>query len=110
VAGRLEVIWAALYQALQRLSMLAAWWPFLLLLLAAAWGDGWVRRRVRQSEFAYASPLAHAYALRSIVAVLIAIGLLLFLPLSLPAIGVPIVGTLLATLVGVIVGNAQKRF
>jgi hypothetical protein len=40
VAGRLEVIWAALYQALQRLAMLVARWPFLLLLLAAAWGDG----------------------------------------------------------------------
>jgi hypothetical protein len=58
------VIWAALYQALQRLAMLMAWWPFLLLLVAAAWGDGWVRRRIRQSGFAYASPLAHAYALR----------------------------------------------
>ena len=42
VAGRLEVIWAAFYQALQRLAMLVAWWPFLLLLIAAAWGDGWV--------------------------------------------------------------------
>jgi hypothetical protein len=30
------------------------------ILLAAAWGDGWVRRRIRQSGFAYASPLAHA--------------------------------------------------
>ncbi len=56
VAGRLEVIWAAFHQALQRLAMLAAWWPFLLLLLAAAWGDGWVRRRIRQAGFAYASP------------------------------------------------------
>jgi hypothetical protein len=48
VAGRLDVIWAALYQALQRLAVLMAWWPFLLLLVAAAWGDGWVRRRIRQ--------------------------------------------------------------
>ena len=39
VAGRLEVIWAALHQALQRLAMLVAWWPFLVLLFAAAWGD-----------------------------------------------------------------------
>jgi hypothetical protein len=109
VAARLEVIWAALFQALQRLAMLVAWLPFLLLLLAAAWGDGWVRRRIRQSGFAYASPLAHAYALRSIVAVLIAIGLLLFLPLPLPALGVPIVGSLVAIFVGVIVANAQKR-
>jgi hypothetical protein len=109
VAGRLEVIWAALYQALQRLAMITAWWPFLLLLLAAAWGDGWVRRRIRQSGFAYASPLAHAYALRGILVVFVLLGLVLFLPLPLPALGVPVVGALVAALVGVIVTSAQKR-
>ena len=108
VAGRLEVIWAALQQALQRLAMLVAWWPFLLLLLTAAWGDGWVRRRIRQSGFAYASPLAHAYALRGIVVVFVLLGLVLFLPLPVPAVGVPVVGALVAVLVGVIIANAQK--
>ncbi len=109
VAGRLEVIWAALHQALQRLAMLAAWWPFLVLLFAAAWGDGWVRRRIRQSGFAYASPLAHAYALRGIAVVVVLVGLVLFLPVPLPALGVPVVGALLATLVSVAVAHAQKR-
>jgi len=92
VAGRLEVIWAALHQALQRLAMLVAWWPLLVLLFAAAWGDGWVRRRIRQSGFAYASPLAHAYALRGIAVVIILLGLVLFLPVPLPALGVPASG------------------
>jgi hypothetical protein len=109
VAGRLTVIWAALYQALQRLAMLAAWWPFLLLLLAAAWGDGWARRRIRQSGFAYASPHAHAYALRGIAVMVMLAGLVVFLPLPLPALGVPVVGALLAALVGVAAANAQKR-
>jgi len=109
VAGRLEVIWAALYQALQRLAMLMAWWPLLLLLLAAAWGDGWVRRRIRQSGFAYASPLAHAYALRGIVVIAIVLGLVLFLPVPLPVLGVPIVAALIGLLVGATVANAQKR-
>jgi hypothetical protein len=109
----MEVIWAALHQALQRLAMLMAWWPFLLLLLATAWGDGWVRRRIRQAGFADASALAHAYALRGIVVVVVLSGLVLFLPLPLPlplpALGVPVVGSLVAVLVGMIVANAQKR-
>jgi len=109
VAGRLEVIWATLYQTLQRLAMLAAWWPFLLLLIAAAWGEGWVRRRIRQAGFAYASPLAHAYALRGIVVVVMLLGLVLFLPVPLPVLGVPVVGVLVAILLGVTVANAQKR-
>jgi len=109
VAGRLEVIWAAFHQALQRLAMLAAWWPFLLLLLAAAWGDGWVRRRIRQAGFAYASPLAHAYALRGIIGVVLLLGLVLFLPVPLPVLGVPVVTALIGLLVGAAVANAQKR-
>jgi hypothetical protein len=96
VAGRLDVIWAALYQALQCLAMLVVWWPFLLLLLAAAWGDGWMRRRIRQSGFSYASPIAHTYALRGIFVILMVLGLLLFLPLPLPALGAPLVGMLMA--------------
>jgi hypothetical protein len=109
VAGRLEVIWAALYQALQRLAMLVAWWPFLLLLIAASWGDGWVRRRIRQAGFAYASPLAHAYALRGIVIIVMLVGLVLFLPVPLPVLGVPVVAALIGLLVGAAVANAQKR-
>jgi hypothetical protein len=109
IAGRLEVIWAALYQALQRLAMLAAWWPFLLLLLVAAWGDGLVRRRIRQAGFAYASPLAHAYALRGIIGVVLLLGLVLLLPVPLPVLGVPVVAALIGLLVGVAVANAQKR-
>jgi hypothetical protein len=109
MAGRLEVIWAALYQALQRLAMLVAWWPFLLLLLAAAWGDGWVRRRIRQLGFAYASPLVHTYALRGILVLVMLMSLALFLPLPLPALGVPVVGAFTAALVAVLVANAQKR-
>jgi hypothetical protein len=109
VRGRLEVIWAAVRQALQRLAMIAAWWPFLAVAFAAAWGDGWVRRRIRQSGFAYASPLAHAYALRGLIAVAMLVGLALFLPVPLPVLGVPVVGAILALLAGVAVANAQKR-
>jgi hypothetical protein len=109
VAGRLEVIWAAFYQALQRLAMLVAWWPFLLLLITASWADGWVRRRIRQAGFAYASPLAHAYALRGIVIIVMLLGLVLFLPVPLPVLGVPVVAALIGLLVGAAVANAQKR-
>ena len=68
-----------------------------------------MRRRIRQSGFAYASPLAHAYALRGIAVLVMLISLLLFLPLPLPAIGVPVVGALMAAFACVAVANAQKR-
>jgi hypothetical protein len=62
VEGRLDVVWNGVYQALQRIAMFAAWWPFFLLLFTAPRGDGWVRRRIRQSGFAYASQPARSRA------------------------------------------------
>ncbi len=109
VKGRLDLVWAGVYQALLRLALLVAWSPFLGLLAAAAWLDGWVRRRIRQSGFTYASPLAHAYASRGIAGLLLLGGLVLFLPVPLPALGVPTMGAVLALLIGIAVANAQKR-
>jgi len=37
------------------------------------------------------------------------LGLVLFLPVPLPVLGVPLVGVVLAVLVGAAVANAQKR-
>ena len=109
LAGRLEVVWIAIAQACQRVAMLCAWWPFFLILFLAAWGDGWVRRRIRQHSFAYASPLAHALALRIILWLLIGALMLLFAPLALPALGVPLFGAVIAGLLGFAVANTQKR-
>jgi hypothetical protein len=81
----------------------------MLLLFAAAWGDGWIRRRIRQSGFAYASPLAHAYALRGVIGIVLVGCLLFFMPAPWPVLGVPAAGAVLTSLVGVAVSNAQKR-
>ena len=57
-----------------------------------------VRIRLRES-------LAHAYALRGIVVVAIVLGLVLFLPVPLPVLGVPIV----AALIGLLGGRDRRR-
>ena len=107
--GRLDVIWGAFAQALRRLVLLLAWWPFLAILLVAALVDGWLRRRIRQYGFIYASPLIH-HAARSILLLLwIGAGLLLFAPIPIPALAVPALCELTALLVDVALTNAQKR-
>ncbi|WP_295445160.1 DUF4400 domain-containing protein [uncultured Thiodictyon sp.] len=108
--GRLDVIWGALALALQRVAVLFSWWPFFLMLFLAAWGDGWVRRRIRQHSFAYASPLAHALSLRVIVWLLVGVGTLFLVPIVLPAMGMPIVGAIVAALFGLALANTQKRW
>ena len=109
LTGRLDVVWLEIAQGFQRVAVLLSWWPFFLILFLAAWGDGWVRRRIRQHSFAYASPLAHALALRVMLWLAIGAGLLLFAPLALPALAVPVLGAVLAGLLGFAVANTQKR-
>ena len=80
LAGRLDVLWWMIRHAFQRLVLLFAWWPFLLLAAVFATADGWLRRRIRQAGFAYASPLRHHYAVRAMLW-LVLLGLFgLFLP------------------------------
>lgn len=107
--GRLDVMWGAVAQAMQRVAVLLSWWPFFLIMFLAAWGDGWVRRRIRQHSFAYASPLAHTLALRVILWLLIGVGTLFLAPLVLPAMGVPLLGAIVAGLLGLALANADRR-
>ncbi|WP_295581464.1 DUF4400 domain-containing protein [uncultured Lamprocystis sp.] len=109
LAGRLTVVWWSLGQACQRLAVLLSWWPLLGLLALAAWGDGWLRRRIRQCSFAYASPLTHHLALRVVLWLVIGALLLLVAPVPLPALGVPVVGAAIALLLGLALANTQKR-
>ena len=106
--GRLDVIWLSVYTAVQRLVVLLAWWPFLGFAGVAAAGDGLLRRRIRQSGFAYASPLAHRYAMYGLYALGVLVLFGLFVPVALPPFGVPIMGGLAAIGVGVILTHTQK--
>lgn len=107
--GRLNVIWGAFAQALQRLALVLAWWPFMAILLVATLGDGWLRRRIRQHGFVYASPLTHHGAIWGMATLWIGVGLLLFAPIPIPTLAMPILGIITAVCVDLALTNAQKR-
>ena len=65
--------------------------------------------RGEQASFVYPSPLAHRYALRSTAGLALLTGLGLLLPVPVPVLTVPLLGAVLAVLITVAVGNAQKR-
>ena len=107
--GRLNVIWGSFAQALQRLVLILAWLPFFGLLLVAALGDGWLRRRIRQHSFAYASPLVHHSAVVGILVLWVLAALLLLAPLPIPAVTAPGLFLVTAVLVDLALTHTQKR-
>ena len=107
--GRLNVLWGSFGQALQRIALLLSWLPFLAILLVAAIGDGWIRRRIRRHSSAYASPLLHHSSVIGDLVLWVLITLLLLAPVPIPAVAVPIAFAASAVLVNLAVTNTQKR-
>jgi hypothetical protein len=109
LAGRVQVVWWSLGQACQRLAILRFWWPFSLIVCAAAAYDALLRRRIRQHSFSYASPLIHSWAVRALLWMLIGTLMLLVAPIPLPAAGVQMGVGVVAVLLGLVLANSQKR-
>lgn len=109
IRDRLDVIWQSLDMALVRVVHLLAWWPFFAFALLGGILDGLLRRRIRQSGFDYPSPLAHRLAVGALLwtGVLVSLGLLL--PVAIPPLLVPLLGTLIAFAVGAMVTQTQKQ-
>jgi hypothetical protein len=107
--GRLNVVWYSLYMAIQRLVVLLAWWPFLAFALVGAVADGLLRRRIRQAGFAYPSPLAHRLAVRGMLWLGLVAALGLFAPLPVPPLAVPILASVLAAALSLLLTQTQKR-
>ena len=108
LAGRLAVVCWSLAPVCQRLAVLLPWWPRLGLLGVAAWGDGWMRRGIRQYSFAYASALTHHAALRLALWLALGARLLPAAPIPLPALAVTVGGAVEALLLGLVWATTQK--
>lgn len=109
IEERLGVLWATLEHAVRRLVLLVSWWPFAVLIGLGASADGFLRRRVRQHSFAYASPLRHHLAVRLLVWTGAVATLALFLPVAWSPLAPPAVMAGLAALLGLALANTPKR-
>jgi hypothetical protein len=106
--SRLAVIFGTLHQALARVALIVAWWPLLTLLASAATGEGLLRRRIREAGFRQPSATAHHAALLGLLLLPPLLGLLLFVPLPLPPLGIPVAGAVLALLGAGVLAQSQK--
>jgi len=109
VKTRLDLIWFAVYLAIQRLVVLFAWWPFLAFGVLGAVADGLIRRRIRLAGFDYPSPLAHRLAVRVLLGLAFLVGFGLLLPLPVPPLAVPALAVIATGALAVLLTQTQKR-
>lgn len=109
IATRIQVLWDSIHQTLRRFFLLLAWWPFLLAAVIPFTVDGLARRRIKQSNFDYSSPLAHRYSLFTLFGILYLLLVGLTFPFPVPPQVMPIAGVAIALALNVYLAHTQKR-
>lgn len=107
--GRIEALGNIVYQFYTRMALLLAWAPYMAILFLPAMYDGMMTWRIKRTNFDYASPVIHRYGVRFIGYLLLGLGIAFFAPIALNPIIIPIVMMACCVLVGIAMGNLQKR-
>jgi hypothetical protein len=109
LVGRMEVMWLIVGIILYRLAFIVTWLPPLLPFFVAATWDGICQRRIIQERFHSPSPMLYHTARWYMVILIGGIGVVLFIPATLPAYWVPVAGTMTAGFAWVGITNLRKR-
>lgn len=109
VSERLEAIATLIYQFYTRLALLLMWLPYMLVLLLPAIYDGTMTRKIKLTNFDYASPVLHRYSMRATWIILTGIAVLFLAPIAIDPIYIPVALMVSCVLIGLAVGNLQKR-
>lgn len=107
--GRIKSFADVVYQFMARAALLSVWAPYMLLLLVPAVYDGAMTRNIKRTNFDYASPVLHRYSTRFTGHLLIGMLIAFFAPIALNPVFIPVILMICCVLIGVMVGNLQKR-
>jgi hypothetical protein len=106
---RLFSMMRVFYQVFARMALLMVWAPYMLILLIPAMYDGWLNWKIKRTNFDYASPVIHRYGVRGIVLMLQILLIAFFAPIALNPIVIPFAMMIACVMIGLAMGNIQKR-
>ncbi len=109
IEGRLDAVLKVVYQFFSRLALAAIWAPYMLVLLLPAVFDGYMTWKIKRSNFDYSSPVVHRYSVRGVTAIVCGLFVAFFLPIAIDPIVIPIAMMGMCVLIGLSLGNLQKR-
>ncbi|CAM5562259.1 DUF4400 domain-containing protein [Eoetvoesiella caeni] len=107
--GRIQAFTLMVYQLFARLALAWIWAPYMLVLLVPALFDGVMTRQIKRTNFDYASPILHRYSVRGIGAMVCGLAVAFFMPVAIDPVIIPIVFMGICVLMGLAIGNLQKR-
>ncbi|RCW63303.1 uncharacterized protein DUF4400 [Marinobacter nauticus] len=109
VDDRLTSIQQSVYLVYVRISLLVSWLPYVPLLLIPAVWDGLMTWKIKKTNFDYASPVLHRYALRgSMVMVMVSFAIFM-MPIPIAPFYIPAALMFSVVAIGIAAGNLQKR-
>lgn len=109
IGERIELMALIFYMVALRISYIVMWLPFVLIIFIPSVIEGWLQRKIKQTNFEYSSPTWHRYGVRGLVAIgLVALGTII-MPLSLSPLIIPLMMLATALMVGTIFSHMQKR-
>lgn len=109
VQERIDTVSKVIHHTMMRVSMLKMWLPYILIILIPAAYDGLMTWKIKRTNFAYVSPVLHRYGARGVVLIAIIFLLLFFAPIAVHPIYIPVGLIAVCLLIGLMIGNTQKR-
>ena len=107
--GRIKAFAKVVYQFFTRAALLLNWVPYMLILLIPAIHDGMMTWKIKRTNFDYASPIIHRYGARCTGYIVLALAIAFFTPIALNPNIIPMVMMVSCVLIGITLGNMQKR-
>lgn len=109
VEARIDTMFYVVEQTYQRAALVALWLPYLLILFVPSVVDGIMTWKIKRTNFDYASPVVHRYSLWLLFLLMYGLVVMLFIPFALNPVFIPGGIMLGSVLLGLMLGNLQKR-
>lgn len=107
--SRLEAGFSAVENLFHRIVLLTYWWALLGLILVSVLLDGYLKLKIRQSDFSYSSPTVHRYAFKTACCLFFISLLCLILPIVIAPWFIPLLNIVACMLIGSVIANRQKQ-
>ena len=109
VETRIDAFADVIYSFYLRSALLLLWLPYMLILFLPALYDGAMSRKIKKTNFDYASPAVHRWGVRMIGVIAVGLFITFLLPVVLHPLLLPASLGVCCVCIGLIGGNLQKR-